>query len=95
MKYHKLHYFKSAVAFFFLFFLHGISFGTRHQGISYNVSGLYEGGELNHKTMNGERNLIQPQMLIRCAEPPLLYSPCYVSGFLKIIFRWGAVASLI
>jgi len=28
--------FKSAVAFFFLFFLNGISFGTRQQGISYN-----------------------------------------------------------
>jgi hypothetical protein len=28
--------FKSAVAFFFLFFLHGISFGTRQQGISFN-----------------------------------------------------------
>jgi len=32
--------FKSAVAFFFLFFLHGISFGTRQQGISYNGFGL-------------------------------------------------------
>jgi len=31
---------KSAVAFFFLFFLHGFSIGTRHQGISYNVYGL-------------------------------------------------------
>jgi uncharacterized membrane protein len=29
--------FKSAVAFFFLFFLHGISIGTRQQGISYNA----------------------------------------------------------
>jgi len=27
---------KCAVAFFFLFFLHGISIGTRQQGISYN-----------------------------------------------------------
>jgi len=32
--------FKSAVAFFFLFFLHGTSIGTRQQGISYNVSRL-------------------------------------------------------
>ena len=32
----KLQCFKSAVAFLFLFFLHGISFGTRQQGISYN-----------------------------------------------------------
>jgi len=28
---------KCAVAFFFLFFLHGTSIGTRQQGISYNV----------------------------------------------------------
>jgi len=32
----KLPYFKSAVAFFFLFFLHGTSIGNGHQGISYN-----------------------------------------------------------
>jgi len=30
--------FKSAAAFFFLFFLHGFSIGTRQQGISYNYS---------------------------------------------------------
>jgi len=30
-------YFKSAVAFFFLFFLHGFSIGNGQQGISYNV----------------------------------------------------------
>jgi hypothetical protein len=33
---------RSAVAFFFLFFLHGTSIGTRQQGISYNVIGLGE-----------------------------------------------------
>jgi len=32
----KLECFKSAVAFFFLFFHHGTSIGTRQQGISYN-----------------------------------------------------------
>jgi len=32
----KLLYFKSAVAFFFLFFLHGNSIRNGHQGISYN-----------------------------------------------------------
>jgi len=31
-----IHYFKSAVAFFFLFFLHGTSIGNGQQGISYN-----------------------------------------------------------
>ena len=30
------HFFKSAVAFFFLFFLHGFSIGNGQQGISYN-----------------------------------------------------------
>jgi hypothetical protein len=33
----KLPYFKSAVAFFFLFFLHGTSIENGQQGISYNV----------------------------------------------------------
>jgi hypothetical protein len=32
----KLKNFKSAVAFFFLFFLHGFSIGNGQQGISYN-----------------------------------------------------------
>jgi len=32
-----LPYFKSAMAFFFLFFLHGTSIGNGPQGISYNV----------------------------------------------------------
>ena len=32
---------RSAVAFFFLFFLHGTSIGTRQQGISYNTD-IYE-----------------------------------------------------
>ena len=36
---------KSAVGFFFLFFLHGTSIGTRQQGISYNVFGLGEVAE--------------------------------------------------
>jgi hypothetical protein len=36
----KLPCFKSAVAFFFLFFLHGFSIGNGQQGISYNVEGL-------------------------------------------------------
>jgi len=37
----KTHYFKSAVAFFFLFFLHGTSIGNGWQGISYNAWQLY------------------------------------------------------
>ena len=34
----KLRYFKSAVAFFFLFLLHGTSIRNGQQGISYNIS---------------------------------------------------------
>jgi len=37
--------FKSAMAFFFLFFLHGFSIGNGQQGISYN--GLQIGGRFN------------------------------------------------
>ena len=35
---------KSAVAFFFLFFLHGTSIGNGQQGISYNGKILAKGG---------------------------------------------------
>ncbi len=37
---HKLPCFKSAVAFFFLFFLYGTSIGNGQQGITHNVFGL-------------------------------------------------------
>ena len=40
MNNHKLYCFKSAVAFFFLFFLHGFSIGNGQQGITHNGSGL-------------------------------------------------------
>jgi len=36
---------KSAVAFFFLFFLYGTSIGDGQQGISYNVLQIPEGGD--------------------------------------------------
>jgi len=35
---------KCAVAFFFLFFLHGFSIGNGQQGISYNAVGMTSGG---------------------------------------------------
>jgi len=35
-----MNYFKSAVAFFFLFFIHRTSIGNGQQGISYNGLGL-------------------------------------------------------
>ena len=38
--YHNHNYFKSAVAFFFLFFLYGFSIGTRQQGISFNITNI-------------------------------------------------------
>jgi len=41
-----MNYFKSAVAFFFLFFLHGTSIGNGQQGISYNGLGLVAVGDL-------------------------------------------------
>ena len=55
---------KSAVAFFFLFFLHGTSIGNGQQGISYNVFGLGEGG------------LVGCSILAECV-CPLLPNPCY------------------
>jgi hypothetical protein len=42
--------FKSAVAFFFLFFLHGTSIGNGQQGISYNVSVLYDVADFQHES---------------------------------------------
>jgi hypothetical protein len=43
---------KSAVAFFFLFFLHGTSIGNGQQGISYNVSGLAVSSGINPQMFN-------------------------------------------
>jgi len=45
-----MNYFKSAVAFFFLFFLHGTSIGNGQQGISYNAYGLAKWGNYTHKS---------------------------------------------
>jgi hypothetical protein len=48
--------FKSAVAFFFLFFLHGISIENGQQGISYNGSRLGEVGDLEAQSLNFSTN---------------------------------------
>jgi len=40
---------KSAVAFFFLFFLHGTSIGNGQQGITHNVSVLYDVADFQQK----------------------------------------------
>ena len=42
--------FKSAVAFFFLFFLHGFSIGNGQQGITHNGYGIAEGRDLIDKS---------------------------------------------
>ena len=47
------HFFKSAVDFFFLFFLHGTSIGTRQQGISYNGSQPYDSRVASKKNKQG------------------------------------------
>jgi hypothetical protein len=46
--FYKFEKFKKCGGFFFLFFLHGTSIGTRQQGISYNVLQLCEGRAFNH-----------------------------------------------
>jgi hypothetical protein len=43
---------KCAVAFFFLFFLHGFSIGTRQQGISYNVLQIGDVADFENGTVN-------------------------------------------
>lgn len=40
---------KSALAFFFLFFLHGTSFGSGQQGITHNGLQICEGWDFYHK----------------------------------------------
>ena len=57
--------------------------------IAHNVSGLYEGGEIKHKTMKRERMLIQTQSNIRCTKLPLLYSPCYMSVIILFFCAWA------
>jgi len=44
------------VAFFFLFFLHGISFGTRKQGISYNTQLINT--NVQHKDIETSKNRV-------------------------------------
>ena len=54
---------KSAVAFFFLFFLHGTSIGNGQQGISYN-GWRYGLVKADHYRPIEEQNLIQPLLTI-------------------------------
>jgi hypothetical protein len=72
---------KSAVAFFFLFFLHGTSIGNGQQGISYNGSGLCEGRASRHKSSNIAQCLIVAQMfnkpLMPCFCKTLVMGSCF------------------
>jgi hypothetical protein len=45
--------------------------------VTHNGFGLYEGGELKHKTMNEERMLIIAVNVERSTAPPLLPNVCY------------------
>jgi len=47
---------KSAVAFFFLFFLHGFTIVNGQQGISYNASQLYLVADYEALTFNYKQN---------------------------------------
>jgi hypothetical protein len=83
--------FKSAVAFFFLFFLHGASIGTRQQGISYNVLGLCEGRASRHESSNLAQCLIVAQMFNK----PLM--PCFCKTLVIrciIFFERGQITKI-
>jgi len=61
---------KCAVAFFFLFFLHGISIGTRQQGISYNEPSVAEVGNLKDISPNKALTLSNGKIFIKCTSAP-------------------------
>lgn len=73
----KLRYFKSAVAFFFLFFLHGFSIGNGQQGISYNGIGLGEEADLTAQKMKVAQMFNTPQQLHSSTSAAFLPNPCY------------------
>jgi hypothetical protein len=74
----------SAVAFFFLFFLHGTSIGNGQQGISYNVPTLGEGGDFNHKCQCGKLMFNIAVNVERSTAPPLLPNVCWQQCFLIV-----------
>jgi len=71
----------SAVAFFFLFFLHGTSIGTRQQGISYNVLHIAEGGNFGAKNLNFKQMYNRSENVHITTDLPLLAICCYVPFF--------------
>ena len=71
--------FKSAVAFFFLFFLQGTSIGNGQQGISYNGLGLCDVVAFKAQKFNN------PPKLIRCTQLNFCTSATY-KFLIKIFF---------
>jgi hypothetical protein len=63
------------VAFFFLFFLHGTSIGTRHQGISYN------GGDWRSKSL-------APMLMVSTTLDGFYFANCVLAAvFFYLIFN--------
>ena len=73
--------FKSAVAFFFLFFLHGFSIGKGQQGISYNGLHIAEGGEYEAQNLNLKQMFYRSKTVYFSTKTPLLAICCYVPFF--------------
>jgi len=72
---------KCAVAFFFLFFLHGTSIGNGQQGISYNVPQIPEEGDFKIQNFQLTMNLNRSTKSDITTKPPFLGMCCYVSVF--------------
>lgn len=78
LKNHLLKYsvnFKSAVAFFFLFFIHGTSIVSGQQGITHNVSAMSSGG-LRGRIYQTTRSLRAGQDARITYTPAITYSEC-------------------
>jgi len=91
-------YINSAVAFSFLFFLHGTSIGTRQQGISYNVPTLGEEADLKAKTFSlapTPKGIANVQFSTKTAFlPNVCYRLFFCQWFILVRFQrqneWGS-----
>jgi hypothetical protein len=77
MKLIKIILINSAVAFFFLFFLHGFSIGNGQQGISYNVSVLCAVGVFGNVTFNLPQKPISSTNIQLTTIAPIAQNTCY------------------
>jgi hypothetical protein len=75
--------FKSAVAFFFLFFLHGFSIGNGQQGISYNVIGLGEEADLKVESFSLAQMPIESTNVQFSTKPLFCQTPVIHRLFIK------------